>query len=352
MIIPRQNTVPGSGRVPIWLQNIYFDAATYRHACKGLYGKSGGLVLNNQVPCLELNGIDDKINFGDNFRVGLGSFSISFWAKLTGSTTYQRIFQKATNTVWYRLRINQNSNSLFFDFKDVDGNIFSITFSAAAKFSEWAHYEIRVNERNSVELFVNGVKHTNVFESGTLSNIGIVDAESVFYFGSASTVYYAQGEYLHFLVETATDLAVFNLQENAGQKMYSICGNYSANSYGSGSQRIRVDNITNPQQAIDLKRVTADEGTAYVPAIISDAQINIDFTNVTLIELLTGMYKDDGSRLNLHGSENDTEVSQGVTISDKLREKNTPIALQAGIKLDNYTATIDAGKSTKSLKLK
>lgn len=114
-----------------------------------------------------------------------------------------------------------------------------------------------------------------------------------------------------------SDGTIFNLQEFTGNKVYSIDGSDTGTWTGSGTRYTRVDNIPNLHQANDIKRVLHDNGTAYLPATVSDTEIHVNYTNAT-IELLSGMHKDDDSRLNLHASEINEPFNYGEELYTNL----------------------------------
>lgn len=106
-------------------------------------------------------------------------------------------------------------------------------------------------------------------------------------------------------------VTIASLQEFSGSKIFSPEGAVIGTWSGTGSRYARVSGIPSPHQAADIKRVSHAGGTAYVPATVSDATINANFTTVRLIETLSGLYKDDGSRMNLHPTTSNLVVSEG-----------------------------------------
>lgn len=320
-----------------WLQNVYLDD-TAKYVCKGLYGDTGGIVTNNQVPYFRANGINDKVEIDPislkaneiwEFEINFIQTVIQNYSCVFGGSDQTRMQSWLGSCILY-----DSINTPTFSFGELTAGLqYKLIFSSdgtgiikAVLNSQVMFSTIDLDRVITVSKIANWADSSNRYFNGFVFNI------------------------VH--QQNGITTCGYRLQESAGSKIYDFAGGKIGVITGTGIHFDRLNNIPNYHQNSDFKRVTCDEGITYVPAIISDAEINASYTNVTSIELLTGMFKDDGSRLNLHASENETEISPGVTISDKLREKDAPIALQAGIKPDNYTATIDLGKSTKSLKLK
>lgn len=198
-------------------QNLFaffpFNGNSTEVAKTGLSGTNNGAFLTtdrNQVEnrAFEFDGINDNINYGDNFDLGLSDFTVSVWTKVdeykglkpNTSTRGAYIINKGltkygtpSRSGYGIIAMSLNNENTFGFYVGGNDQVYMTRAANNFNINEWYHV-VGVKEGNIISLYVNGVKidelsipssldtDTNIpFAIGSQDKLGM-DAEGTTYF--------------------------------------------------------------------------------------------------------------------------------------------------------------------------
>jgi hypothetical protein len=180
MILASHGIVSSSGGLPpsTLLTNLYavYNAESNANDSLGVYNGTavGGLTYSTGKSgnAFSFNGTNAYVDVGDNFDLGLSSFSYSIWFYPTNLSFGRTLFSK---TSWAagggKFSLTISSALIVFYITLPDGNFISIRDnSTTLPANQWVNLTVVVDRNDKIKLYYNGVLSTNVVNLGTVNN--------------------------------------------------------------------------------------------------------------------------------------------------------------------------------------
>jgi hypothetical protein len=126
-------------------------------------GKSG--------QAFNFNGTTSYIDYGDNFDIGLSSWTYSIWFYPTNLSFGRALFSKTAAAAGSGRFALYSFNGICFDLVLSDGKYISIRDNSTVMPGfTWFNITIVVDRDDKIKMYYNGVRSTNMVDLGTASN--------------------------------------------------------------------------------------------------------------------------------------------------------------------------------------